>query len=184
MTTKYGWMIFYHTCIKNVEFPSGLFCHRTKYYWLKTVFHQLYAYVLLWPTTAARLLTWRSKDIFRRQFYVYGFPYLEVDYSQTTLYNSQLCSYSPSSRWRHRIETFSAFLTLCAGRGIHWSPVNSPHKDQWRSALMFSLICAWINGWVNNREAGDLRRHRIHYDVSIMVYWLPYVTVDYIQTTL
>ena len=27
-------------------------------------------------------------------------------------------------------------------------------------ALMFSLICAWINGWVNNREAGDLRRHR------------------------
>ena len=24
-----------------------------------------------------------------------------------------------------------------------------PHKDQWRGALMFSLICAWINGWVN-----------------------------------
>ena len=23
----------------------------------------------------------------------------------------------------------------------------------------FSLICVWINGWVNNREAGDLRRH-------------------------
>ena len=33
---------------------------------------------------------------------------------------------------------------------------------------MFSLICAWINGWVNNREAGDLRRHRTHYDVTIM----------------
>ena len=31
--------------------------------------------------------------------------------------------------------------------------------------LMFSLICAWINGWINNREAGDLRRHRVHYDV-------------------
>ena len=40
-------------------------------------------------------------------------------------------------------------------RGIHRSPVNSPHKGQWRGALMFSLICAWINGWVNNREAGD-----------------------------
>ena len=39
----------------------------------------------------------------------------------------------------------------------HRSPVNSPHKGQWRGALMFSLICAWINGWVNNREAGDLR---------------------------
>ena len=39
---------------------------------------------------------------------------------------------------------------------------------QWRGALMFSLICAWINGWVNNREAGDLRRHRAHYDVTVM----------------
>ena len=40
-------------------------------------------------------------------------------------------------------------------RGIHRSPVNSPHKGQWRGALMFSLICVWINGWVNNRETGD-----------------------------
>ena len=53
-------------------------------------------------------------------------------------------------------------------RGIHWSPVNSPHKGRWRGALMFSLICAWINGWVNNREAGDLKRHRTHYDVTVM----------------
>ena len=36
-------------------------------------------------------------------------------------------------------------------RGIHRSPVNSPHKGQWRGALMFTLICARINGWVNNR---------------------------------
>ena len=54
-------------------------------------------------------------------------------------------------------------------RGVHRSPVNSPHKGQWRGALMFSLICVWINGWVNNREAGDLRRHRAHYDVTVMV---------------
>ena len=53
-------------------------------------------------------------------------------------------------------------------RGIHWSPVNSPHKGQWRGALMFSLICARINDWVNNREAGDLRCHRGHYDVIVM----------------
>ena len=33
-------------------------------------------------------------------------------------------------------------------RGIRRSPVNSPHKGQWRGALVFSLICAWINGWV------------------------------------
>ena len=47
-------------------------------------------------------------------------------------------------------------------------PVISPHKGQWRGALMFSLICVWINGWVNNREAGDLRCHRGHYDVNVM----------------
>ena len=52
--------------------------------------------------------------------------------------------------------------------GIHRSPVNSPHKSQWRGALMVSLICAWINGWANNRKAGDLRRHRAHYDVTVM----------------
>ena len=63
--------------------------------------------------------------------------------------------------WRHQMETFSALLVLV--RWIHRSPVNSPHKGQWRGALMFSLICAWINGWVNNREAGYLRSHRAHY---------------------
>ena len=41
-------------------------------------------------------------------------------------------------------------------------------KGQWRGALMFTLICARINGWVNNREAGDLRRYRTHYDVIVM----------------
>ena len=55
-------------------------------------------------------------------------------------------------------------------RGIHRSPVNSPHKGQWRGALMFSLICVWINGWVNNSEAGDLRRYHAHYDVTVMAH--------------
>ena len=53
-------------------------------------------------------------------------------------------------------------------RGIHRSPVKSPHKGKWRGALMFSLICVWINGWVNNGEAGDFRHHRAHYDVTVM----------------
>ena len=57
-------------------------------------------------------------------------------------------------KWKH----FTRYWPFV--RGIHWSPVNSPHKGQWRRALIFSLICAWINGWVNNGEAGDLRRHR------------------------
>ena len=54
-------------------------------------------------------------------------------------------------------------------RGIHRSPVNSPHKGQWRGALMFSLIYVWINDWVNNPEAGDLRRYRAHSDVIVML---------------
>ena len=53
-------------------------------------------------------------------------------------------------------------------RWIDWSPVNFPHKGQWRGALMFSLICAWMNAWVNNRVAGDLRRLRAHYEVIVM----------------
>ena len=55
-------------------------------------------------------------------------------------------------------------------RKIHGSPVNFPHKGQWRGALMFSLIYAWINDWVNNREAGDLRRQHGHYDVIVMMW--------------
>ena len=75
---------------------------------------------------------------------------------------------SAISWWRHQMETFSALLALCAG--ILWSPVNSPQKGQWSGALMFSLICTWINSWVNNREAGDLRHHRAHYDIIVMFF--------------
>ena len=66
------------------------------------------------------------------------------------------------------METISALLALCAGN----SPItgDSPHKGQWRGALMFSLIYAWINGWVNNRETGDLRRHRALSDAIVMKY--------------
>ena len=63
---------------------------------------------------------------------------------------------------RHQMENFSALLAICAGN----SPVNSLHKGQWRGALMFSLICTWMNGWVNS---GDLRCHRSHYDVTVMM---------------
>ena len=66
-------------------------------------------------------------------------------------------------KWKH-FQRYWPFV-----RGIHRSPVNSLHKGQWRGALMFSLICAWINGLINNREAGDLRRHRAHYDVIVMM---------------
>ena len=69
-------------------------------------------------------------------------------------------------KWKH-FSRYSPFV-----QGIHRSPVNSPHKGQWRGALMSSLIYAQINGWVNNREAGILRCHRAHYDVMGMAYVL------------
>ena len=53
-------------------------------------------------------------------------------------------------------------------RGIHQWPVDSPHKGQCRRTWMFSLIRAWTNDWANNRDAGDLKRHRDHYDVTVM----------------
>ena len=48
-------------------------------------------------------------------------------------------------------------------------PVNSPHRGQWRGALMFSLIYAWRNGWVNSRDAGYLRRYCAYNDVTVML---------------
>ena len=69
--------------------------------------------------------------------------------------------------WRHhQMEAFPVLLAICAGN----SPVTGdfPHKDQWRGALTFSLICAWINGWVDTRGSGYLRRHRTHFDVTVI----------------
>ena len=45
------------------------------------------------------------------------------------------------------------------------------HKGQWRGAVMFSLFCPWINGWVKIREAGDLRRHCAHHGVIVMFFF-------------
>ena len=52
--------------------------------------------------------------------------------------------------------------------GEFTGPGEFPDKGQWRGALMFSLISVWINDWVNNREAGDFRRYRAHYGVTVM----------------
>ena len=59
----------------------------------------------------------------------------------------------------------------------NWPFVRGIHRSRWiphtkasdAELLMFSLICARINGWVNNGEAGDLRRHHAHYDVNVMI---------------
>ena len=104
----------------------------------------------------------------------------KVDHPMTSnTGKNEPCSYC--TWWRHQIETFPRYWPFV--RGIHYFPVNSSHKGQWRGALMFSWICVWINGWVNNREAGDLRRYRAHYGVTVMtscIYlfnWLETITL-------
>ena len=81
-----------------------------------------------------------------------------------TVENNITLHTGPSWR-RHQIGTFSVLLVLCAE--------NSPHKGQWCGALIFSLIYAWTNGWVYNRDAGDWRRHLAHYDDTVMMMKIP-----------
>ena len=53
-------------------------------------------------------------------------------------------------------------------RGTHRSTVNSPHKGQWRGALILFFIFAWTNGWANDQGAGHLRRHCGHCNVTVI----------------
>ena len=82
----------------------------------------------------------------------------------STQFMTNMTSHDDVIKWKH----FPHYWPFV--RGIHQSLVNSPHKRQWRGDLMFSLICARINGWVNNREAGDLRCHVVHYDITVMIF--------------
>ena len=82
----------------------------------------------------------------------------------------QTVSLSHALTWAYRLDHM-AHDDVIKVRGIHRLPVNSPHNGQWRGALMFSLICVWTNGCANNRDAGDLRCHRVVYDVAVMDSW-------------
>ena len=64
------------------------------------------------------------------------------------------------------METFSALLAICAGN----SPVPGEFLAQRPVTRSFDVFfdLRVINGWVNNGEAGDLRRCRAHYDVTVM----------------
>ena len=69
-------------------------------------------------------------------------------------------------KWKH-LPRYWAFV-----RGIHRSP-RIPQQRQVTRSLDVSLICVWLNGWVNNRDASDLRRHHAHYSVTVMSISLP-----------
>ena len=70
-------------------------------------------------------------------------------------------------KWKH----FPRYWPFVGG--IHRSPVNFPTQRPVTRSFDVSLIRVWINGWVNNGEAGDLRRHRAHYDVTVMRHGIP-----------
>ena len=116
-----------------------------------------------WYIGSALYMIWLSSRVTTRTsrcFTTHGETQMSHDSATRTL--------SFVTWWRHQLEIFSTFLVFV--RGLHRSPMNSPHKGQWRGALVFSVICAWTNGWVNNREASDVRRHHAHYDVTVIEY--------------
>ena len=95
---------------------------------------------------------WQVRNVFCGYFGV-TYPYYEMvdctNQRATRLLHSLCDLYTEIThddviKWKH----FPCYWPFV--RGIHRSPVNSPHKGQWRRALMFSLICARINAWVNN----------------------------------
>ena len=112
------------------------------------------------------------------KFKIYQPPTCRIYHTEGKAYHSKIYSvissagenwnvsrplgYDDVIKWKH----FPRYWPFV--RGNHRSPVNSPHKGQWRGALMFTLICTRINGWVYNCEAGDLRRNFAHYDVIVM----------------
>ena len=69
------------------------------------------------------------------------------------------------SWWRHRMETVSVLLTICAGN----SPVTGVFSAQRPVTRPFDVFyqCR-INGWASNHKVDDFRRHRTHYDVTVM----------------
>ena len=75
-----------------------------------------------------------------------------------------LSNYGQLDCYFKTLETFSALLVLCEGN----PPVRWPLKDQLRANEVFSLICGSTNGSANNRNAGDLRRHRAYNDVIVI----------------
>ena len=115
---------------------------------------------MLWKMSLIKTFRWPKHDYFRGvlQWMCYA--------SLKSIWWPICPEHDDVIKWKH----FPRYWPFV--RGIHQWPVNFPHKGQWRGALMFSLICARTNRWVNNRNAGDLRRHRTHYDVTVIdIHW-------------
>ena len=102
----------------------------------------------LWVETMKPRLFCRHLHLYLREWKL-----LHTFQSQLLLCTS--CTHDYVIKWKH----FPRYWPFVMG--IHQSPMDSPPKGQWRGALTFSLICAWTNGWANNRDApsSSLWRH-------------------------
>ena len=114
------------------------------------------------------------------QFQTFSFRKIELEYGvcnmTTTLFRLRCVSWWMAHqvrgnrhghgdviKWKH----FPRYCPLCGEfTGHRWIPLTKvSNTELW----CFLWSAPWINGWVNNREAGDLRRHRVHYDAILMI---------------
>ena len=124
-----------------------------------------------WAKKISVFVVWRVMVWLKITFESYCDNFVYATISITSRIDLQLMMTSSNEN------IFSVTGPLCGEFTDHrWipPPPPPPHKGQWRGTLMFSFICAWINGWVNNGESGDLRRHRARYDVIVMSHKIPH----------
>ena len=155
------WGLIYLSCYQEQTWWTIIkIC---SFFFMLSVFHCCFSFVLLFIFMAQQYyMTSSSAD----------FLCLSAETIVSRLLFRVYMYHDDVIKWKH----FPRYWPFV--RGIHRSPVNSPHKRQWRGALMFSLICVWMNGWVNNRQAGDMRRYHAHYDVIVIVIFASPSMVD------
>ena len=127
------------------------------------------------------LFLWKHDDVIKWKYYLRYWPFVRgIHWSPA----SQRASDAENVYiwWHHHAIGITLTIMMTSSNGDIFrvtghlcgeftGPGEFPHKGQWRGALKFSFICVWINGWVNNGEACDLRRHRPHYDIIVMWSW-------------
>ena len=91
-----------------------------------------------------------------------------VRYSNFNIHQENFVLYHDVVKWKY----FPRYWPFV--RGIHRSPVNSPHTEIW--SFLSASPEKKNNGKVNKADAGDLRRHRAHYDVTVMAQQANYFT--------
>ena len=115
-----------------------------------------------------------TSDIFAKTYNgvktICSMHYCEQHISWFDIVNAKIVCHLGFEPYRDDVIKWKHFpLDWLLVREVHRWPANTSHKGQWRGALMFSLICAWINCWVITGEAIDLRRHRTHYEITLMI---------------